>query len=232
MVQRTTSRSGLRVVIVEDHVLFAESLELALTVEGYDVRRVLLPEREQSPGALLSSVTRQRPRVALLDLDLGSFGSGEKLIAPLASVGINVVVVTASVDRARWGEAIRLGARKVLAKSRPLNDILATIRRINQGLQVMTREEREELLEAWVSQRSHLVDMQGRLDLLTVREREVLAHLMRGRTVREIAAAGVVSEATVRTQVKAILAKLEVTSQIAAVGLAHQVEWRPPQLAV
>ena len=74
--------------------------------------------------------------------------------------------------------------------------------------------------------------MQGRLDQLTVREREVLAHLMRGRTVREIATVGVVSEATVRTQVKAILAKLDVTSQIAAVGLAHQVGWRPPQLAV
>ncbi len=175
---------------------------------------------------------RQRPRVALLDLDLGRFGNGEKLIAPLASAGINVVVVTASVDRARWGEAVRFGARKVLAKSRPLNDILATVRRINQGLQVMTREEREELLEAWVTERSHLVDLQGRLDQLTVREREVLAHLMRGRTVREIATVGVVSEATVRTQVKAILAKLEVTSQIAAVGLAHQVGWRPPQLAV
>jgi DNA-binding NarL/FixJ family response regulator len=96
----------------------------------------------------------------------------------------------------------------------------------------MTREEREELLEAWVTERSHLVGMQGRLDQLTVREREVLAHLMRGRTVREIATVGVVSEATVRTQVKAILAKLDVSSQIAAVGLAHQVGWRPPQLAV
>lgn len=52
---------------------------------------------------------------------------------------------------------------------------------------------------------------------------------MAGRTVREIAIDGVVSEATVRTQVKAILAKLEVTSQLAAVGLAHRVGWRPAQ---
>jgi two-component system, NarL family, nitrate/nitrite response regulator NarL len=118
----------------------------------------------------------------------------------------------------------------VLAKSRPLNDVLATVRRINQGLQVMAPAEREELLAAWSSERAHLVDLQGRLDRLTVREREVLAHLMKGRTVREIAAVGVVSEATVRTQVKSILAKLEVTSQLAAVGLAHQVAWRPPVL--
>jgi DNA-binding NarL/FixJ family response regulator len=226
----TTSRSSLRIVILEDHVLFAESLELALTVEGYDVRRIMIPDHAQSPSALIAHVTRQRPRVVLLDLDLGQFGYGEQLIAPLALAGINVVVVTGSVDRARWGEAIRLGARKVLAKSRPLNDVLATVRRINQGLQVMAPAEREELLAAWSSERAHLVDLQGRLDRLTIREREVLAHLMKGRTVREIAAVGVVSEATVRTQVKSILAKLEVTSQLAAVGLAHQVAWRPPVL--
>jgi hypothetical protein len=41
----------------------------------------------------------------------------------------------------------------------------------------------------------------------------------------------VVSVATVRTQVKSILAKLEVTSQLAAVGLAHQVDWKAPVAA-
>jgi two-component system, NarL family, nitrate/nitrite response regulator NarL len=221
-------RSACRIVIVEDHVLFAESLELALTVEGYDVRRAGIPEREQSPGPLVTAVLRQRPRIALLDLDLGRFGEGEQLIDPLARGGVNVVVVTASVDQARWGEAIRHGARKVLSKARPLNDILATVRRLNQGLQVMTPEEREQLLDAWTKQRAHLVELRDRLALLTHREREVLAHLMAGRTVREIAALGVVSEATVRTQVKAILAKLEVTSQLAAVGMAHHVGWQPP----
>jgi two-component system nitrate/nitrite response regulator NarL len=38
----------------------------------------------------------------------------------------------------------------------------------------------------------------------------------------------VVSEATLRTQVKSILAKLEVTSQLAAVAVAHQAQWQPP----
>ena len=228
MPRPATSRSQFRVVIVEDHALFAESLELTLTVEGYDVRRVTVPDKEQAPGALITAITRRRPRVVLLDLDLGRFGDGEKLIAPLAHAGINVVVVTASIDRARWGEAVRHGARKVLAKSRPLNDILATVRRLNQGLQVMSSEEREELLETWARERSSLVELEARLDQLTVREREVLAHLMKGHTVREIAEAGVVAEATVRTQVKSILAKLEVSSQLAAVGMAHEIGWRAP----
>ena len=63
-----------------------------------------------------------------------------------------------------------------------------------------------------------------------IRETEVLGHLMKGRAVRQIAERGAVSEATVRTQVKSILAKLEVTSQLAAVGVAHRVGWRPPLL--
>ena len=51
---------------------------------------------------------------------------------------------------------------------------------------------------------------------------------MRGRAVREIAGLSVVSEATVRTQVKSILAKLEVSSQLAAVGMAHEIGWQAP----
>jgi hypothetical protein len=46
--------------------------------------------------------------------------------------------------------------------------------------------------------------------------------------VRDIARVGVVSEATVRSQVKMILAKLDLTSQLAAVGAAHMVGWRSP----
>lgn len=225
---RPTSRSQIRIVIVEDHVLFAESLELALTVEGYDVRRVTLPTHAGSTGSVLASVIRQNPRIVLLDLDLGTFGDGSRMIAPLAKAGINVVVVTASAERVRWGEALRNGARTVLPKARPLNDILSVVRRIGQGLPVMDVEERESLLRLWHQRNAELAELQSKIDLLTPREAEVLGMLMAGHTVHLIATMSVVSEATVRTQVKSILAKLEVSSQIAAVGLAHHLGWHPP----
>ena len=221
-------RAEQRVVIVEDHKLFAEAIDLALSVEGYDVRRVDVPADGYSPGALVATIARQRPRVVLLDLDLGRFGDGLRLIEPVARSGANVVVVTGSNDLARWGDAVRSGARKVLSKSQPLRDILATVRRITAGLPVMDREEREELVGAWSRQRFESQGQRERLDLLTGREREVLGHLMKGRPVREIAGLSVVSEATVRTQVKSILAKLEVSSQLAAVGMAHEIGWKAP----
>jgi two-component system nitrate/nitrite response regulator NarL len=223
-----SARAQMRILIVEDHMLFAESLELVLSVEGYDVRRIPVPDTASSPGTLLSSLVRLQPRIVLLDLDLGRFGDGTRLIAPLATTGINVVVLTSSTDRSQWGEAIRCGARTVLSKTQPLSCVLATVRRINAGLPVLTFEDREDLLRAWRQQRSELRESLGKLSLLTARESQVLGHLMKGRTVHDIAVQSVVSEATVRTQVKSILSKLEVSSQLAAVGLAHEVGWKPP----
>lgn len=223
----TTPRSKLRVAILEDHALFAESLELALSLEGYDVSRIPIAA-DATPQAALAAVYAARPQIVLLDLDLGRIGDGVRLIAPMAKAGINVVLVTASNDRARWGEGLRNGARRVLSKSQPLNDILSTVRRLHQGLPVMDRQEREELITYWRERGLERVALHRRLALLTPREETVLGELMHGRTVRDIAAESVVSEATVRTQVKAILAKLEVSSQIAAVGLANTAGWRPP----
>ncbi|WP_082623949.1 response regulator transcription factor [Nocardioides sp. Soil805] len=220
------AKSRSRVLIIEDHTLFAESLEVALSLEGYDVRRLPLPDEGGSLATLRSTALRTNPRIVLLDLDLGRFGDGAALIAPLSRAGANVVVVTSSVDRARWGGCVRSGARKVLSKSGPLQDTLATVRRLHQGLPVMSAEELEGLLSAWGADAVENQDKRRRLETLTPRERQVLAQLMDGHTVREIATTSVVSEATVRTQVKSILAKLEVSSQLAAVGLAHKAGWQ------
>jgi two-component system nitrate/nitrite response regulator NarL len=223
-----TPRSQLKVLLIEDHALFAESLELALNLEGYAVRRIPIPESGGSAQSILATVLRIRPRIVLLDLDLGRLGDGLRLITPMVKAGVNVVVVTASNDQARWGECLRHGARKVLSKSQPLNDILSTVRRINQGFPVIGHEEREALIAIWHAQNQERAAMQARLARLTPREEAVLGELILGHTVREIATRSVVSEATVRTQVKSILAKLEVSSQLAAVGLANHAGWRPP----
>ncbi len=221
-----SARGDHRVLIIDDHMLFAESLELALSLEGYDARRLELPEEGGSMATVRSLALRANPRTVLLDLDLGRFGDGANLIAPLAHTGVNVVVLTASEDLGRWGGCMRMGARKVLPKSGALQQALATVRRLHQGLPVTQREELEGLLDAWSRERRINDDLRRRLDLLTPRERQVLGALIEGHTVRTISERSVVAEATVRTQVKSILGKLQVSSQLAAVGMAHQVGWR------
>lgn len=218
------------VAVVEDHLLFAEALEVALTLEGHDVRRLPVSGDTMTSGQLLANLLRIRPGVILLDLDLGPAGDGARLVEPLTRAGSAVVVVTGSIDPGRAGECLRYGARAVLPKSTPLSSILAAIRLIGEGRPVMSREERDRLIAEFHQEKANVQALRRRLDLLTTREREVLAHLMTGLPVREIATRSFVSEATVRTQVKSILAKLEVSSQLAAVGAAHKAAWRPPVL--
>jgi DNA-binding NarL/FixJ family response regulator len=222
------NRSRLRVLILDDHALFAECLDLALTTSGHDVQKAELPVNPARSAKLLATVCRNRPDVVVLDLDLGAFGDGARLIPSLVQSGAAVVVVTADENHARWGECMRYGARKVMSKSAPLNEIVATLRRLGDGLTVLQPMEREELLQRWHENRVQEQALRARFNQLTVRESEVLGHLTHGRTVRDIATFSVVSEATVRTQVKSILSKLGVSSQIAAVAVAHQVDWRSP----
>jgi DNA-binding NarL/FixJ family response regulator len=224
-----------RVALVEDHSLFAESLEIALRQDGLDARRVITPgaddrEVRSTPG-LLRAVRRVAPHVVLLDLALGPYGNGLPLIRPLVSDGTPVVVVTSTLDRVRWGECLRHGARKVVAKTAPLGDIVGSIRRIADGRPVMTPQQRDELIACWRREATTVREMRQRLERLTPREAQVLRELMAGHQVGEIARTWFVSETTVRTQVKAILTKLEVRSQLAAVGLAHRAGWQPPDAA-
>jgi two-component system, NarL family, nitrate/nitrite response regulator NarL len=219
--------SEANVVIIDDHQLFAQSLEIALTAAGHEAERVELPV-SSSTGPLISKVLNRRPKLLLLDLDLGPYGDGFALIEPISRAGTDVVVVTGTEEPGRWARAVMSGARKVLAKTSPLSTVVTTVDRLLKGLPVMTREERDLLLSAWTKQREGNEQLWDMFDQLTLRESEVLGLLMQGHTVRDVARHSNTAETTVRTQVKSILAKLEVSSQLAAVGLAYQVGWRAP----
>lgn len=216
-----------RITIVEDHELFAEALDVALTLEGHEIHRVSIDHQAPQAEKLVEAILRSRPSIILLDLNLGTVANGARVIQPLTAAGAAVVVVTASIDRARWGECLFYGARTVLSKSTPLNTILATIRMIGEQRRVLPREERDRLVACFHAAKGTAVNRRARFETLSIREREILHHLMNGKQVRDIARESFVSEATVRTQVKSILAKLGVSSQLAAVTLALREDWRP-----
>jgi len=116
----------------------------------------------------------------------------------------------------------------VISKAVLFDVILDTVRRVGDGLPVMSREERQQLLDAWRESSAEEAEIRRRFEQITRREAEVLGLLMAGQQVNEIASSRFVSESTVRTQVKSVLAKLQVRSQLSAVGLAHRIGWSPP----
>ncbi|HEX6150726.1 response regulator transcription factor [Nocardioides sp.] len=217
------------VLVVDDHALFSDAVALALATGGRTVHRVRLETAGRSPSRLLASALRIQPDIALLDLDLGRYGDGRDLIRPLSRSGVDVVVVTGHIDEADWGGCLRNGARAVVPKHRPLAELISVVHRLEAGEPVLDPGEYHRLTSLWQARLAEDDDHRRRLARLTPREREVLGELMAGRTIREIADSDVVSEATVRTQVRTILHKLGVSTQIAAVGMAHRVSWNAPE---
>ena len=223
------STSPFRVTVVDDHTLFAESLVIALRHWAIDARSVGPSSPTTTSANLVRAILDTRPRVVLLDLDLGLVGDPMDLVSTLADEGgISVVGVTGSSDLARYGAALARGADAVIPTSASFRHVVETVERTRDGLSVMSESQRRQLLLAYREAAELDRDLRVRFSRITRREAEVLGQLMVGRQVTEIARTRFVSEATVRTQVKSILAKLQVSSQLTAVGLAHEVGWQPP----
>lgn len=227
VIGQPASSAALRIALVDDHLLFGQAMAIALKMRGNEVLRPVLPAERGLLSTVATSIELFGPDVALVDLDLGRAGDGVSLVRDLADRDIAVLVLTGSSDRYRWGAALHRGARAVIEKTGPLDEIFVAIRRVSEGASIMAPEDREVLIRRWLGREREQGLLRERLSRLTAGEGEVLTQLTLGHTVTEIAASRTVSEATVRTQVRSVLAKLEVSSQIAAVGMAHQAGWPP-----
>ena len=212
------------VLIVDDHALLAHSLAMALRSEGAAVTVAEVTTAE----AALQAAADAAPDVVLLDLDLGAF-VGDDLVAPLAAGGAHVIVVSGTNDRLRLAQCVERGASGLLPKSTPFDALLAAVRDAAMLQSLLGPQERTALLAELRSERAARRERLARFDRLTPREQQVLAALVAGKGVETIRVEWHVSEATVRTQIRGVLTKLGVRSQLAAVAEAHRAGWHPPE---
>ena len=173
------------------------------------------------PRELPALVRRRGTCLVLLDLDLGRGSDGLALVAPLCAEGARVLVVSGTTHRAALGAAVESGAVGWVGKSAPFGDLVAAVRRAAEGRTVVDSAARAPLLDELARHRQRARDNASALARLSPRETDVLAELVLGRTATQIAADHVVSVATVRTQIRAVLTKLGVSSQLAAAALAR-----------
>ena len=211
-----------RILIVEDHELLAQSVTYALRAEGMDVERV----DEISPEHVLAAAQRFEPTVVLLDLHLDSGGeTGLDLIEPLRDRGAFVVMVTGETDRIQLAECIEAGAIGVVSKFDPFDHLVASVREAAELGTLMSTAQQQDLLAELRRQRAEDERRQAPFLRLTVREQQVLAGLMDGKSAETIATESYVTMATVRSQIRALLMKLGVNSQLAAVSAARKAGW-------
>jgi DNA-binding NarL/FixJ family response regulator len=214
--------SPASLLIVDDHQVFAEGLEVLFRAEP-DFGPVAAVS---DPGQVIGAVRSQAPDVVIMDVHLGD-GNGIGLTAQLMTQPAPPVVVmlTAYSDTATAADAIRAGAMGFVSKDGPAEHIVTAVRAAVLGgtwfpaglLGVML-----------ASARDPLADPFGQpLGQLTDREREVLRLMVSGLDRKSIATRLCRSPDTVKTHIRNIAAKLGTQSATEAVAVALDAGLRP-----
>lgn len=218
-----------RVAVASDHHLVAESVRAALLSRNFDVVVVRWPTIEEPWGNDSLRRLRRRwvvgppPDVGVVLSDLASIS--QVLGAQLLVRGLDVpwLVLSGAPTGPAWGALYDQGATLVVPPDTGLDLLCELLGDLSAGRPPREQAARRELIRSWRSFARRSGELRARLDSLTGREDEVLQQLYEGLAVRTIAERADVTESTVRSQVKAILRKLDVNSQIAAVAAYQEV---------
>ncbi|MBP2706557.1 response regulator transcription factor [Microbispora sp. RL4-1S] len=202
-------------LIVDDHEVVRHGLRFVLDQEdGVEVVGDCA-----SGERALAVIPVLRPDVVLLDMVMPGLDGLAVLRrlndAPEAGRPA-VIVLTSFLDDDRVVRAVRLGALSYLPKTTAVDRVVEAVRAAAVGGSVL-----EPGVAALLVERVRRGDPRRPLDLLTPREREVLAELARGRSNSEISRALRMGRETVKTHVSSILAKLGLSdrTQAAIFGL-------------
>ncbi|MCR6493801.1 response regulator transcription factor [Cellulomonas sp. P24] len=222
----TLPRPGtIRVLLVDDQALLRMGFRLVLEAED-DLDVV----GEAADGATaVDMAAALRPDVVLMDVrmpGMNGIDATERIVASWPSTRV-MILTTFDLDEYAFA-ALRVGASGFLLKDARPADLIGAIRAVASGDAVVSPRVTRRMLEMFsehlprpgAADRSDGLD--PRLHGLTAREVEVLGALADGLSNAEIAERFVLAEATVKTHVGRILAKLGLRDRVQAVVLAYE----------
>jgi DNA-binding NarL/FixJ family response regulator len=167
---------------------------------------------------------RRRPDVVLMDIkmpDLDGLEATRRILADTHAATAVLILTTFDLDEYVY-EALRAGASGFLLKDAPPEQLIAAIHTLAAGEALIAPAITKRLIEQFARTAPRSGPSTAALEELTARELEVLVLIARGLSNREIASTLVLSEATVKTHVKRVLAKLDVRDRVHAVVLAYE----------
>jgi FixJ family two-component response regulator len=193
------------VFIVDDDTSFRQAIERLVRTGGYAVQTFA------SATEFLQFARPDEPGCVLLDLDMPGL-SGLELQSALARVAnpLPIVFLTGKGSISTTVQAMRAGAEDFLTKPTKKQVLFAAIERA-LARDAQARE-----------QHARRRELQARFDALTPREREVLAHVLRGHLNKQTAADLEASERTIKMHRANLMAKLQVQSVAELAHLAHE----------
>lgn len=202
-----TQRKEIRLLIADDHAMILEGL--AATIARQKDMRVVAKAADGLEAVDLWKM--HRPDVVLLDLRMPKL-KGVGVIREIRDedVSARVIVHTTYDTDEEIYQAMRAGAKAYLLKDAPLEELLECIRKVHAGQTCVPPA-----LGAKLAAR-----MSG--EGLTGREIDVLKLLGKGRSNKEIGSALFISETTVKSHVRSMFTKLQVTSRTEAIAAASR----------
>lgn len=204
----------IRIVVVDDHALFRRGLVGLLSeMENFNV----VGEASNGEEAL-GVIARKEPDVVLLDINMPGM-SGIETLSALRRQGLKsqVLMLTISQQEEDLLGAIRAGAQGYLLKNAEPETLQTTIKQVMAGKSVLAPEVTAQVFRLVRS------GQLGSSNILTEREVEVLCNLARGLTTSQTGSEMFISENTVKTHIRHILEKLEVSNRAEAVARASQL---------
>ena len=223
-----TSRAGapIRVLLVDDQALLRMGFRLVLEAED-DL--VVVGEAGDGDQAVQQAVAL-RPDVVLMDVRMPGTNGIEataRLVARLPQCRV-VILTTFDLDEYAFA-ALRAGASGFLLKDARPAELVAAIRAVATGDAVVSPRVTRRMLEMFAGDlpapdapAAPARRTDPRMDSLTARELEILRAVAEGLSNAEIAARFVLSEATVKTHVGRVLAKLGLRDRVQAVVMAYE----------
>lgn len=243
----------IRVLVVDDHRIFAESLAAALAAEpdvevsaaGSGPAALRCLERAAAEGRrfdvmlidadLGGNVPGSRPAVPVHDGDEEGLVDGISLVAGVRSArqqpGVRTVVLAERDDPRRAALALQAGASGWVAKDCSLSRLLTVIRGVLRDETHLPPALLTGVLRELTAARKHRTESERLVESLTPREREVLRCMVAGLGRKAVAERLFLSPHTVRTHMQNVLGKLGVHSTLAAVALARRAGIGPVDLA-
>ena len=210
----------IRVLVVDDQELVRAGFCVILdTADG-----IAVAGEAADGAAAVAQAAALRPDVVLMDVRMPGMDGLEatrRITAGPAGRPRVVMLTTFDLDDYVY-EALRAGASGFLLKDSPRADLIAAVRAAAAGDALLAPSVTRRLIEAFARRPPEAAPSPARLASVTARERDVLLLLARGRSNAEIAVALFVSEATVKTHVGNLLAKLGLRDRVQAVILAYE----------
>jgi DNA-binding NarL/FixJ family response regulator len=216
--------TGPRVVIADDQGLVRTGFRMILASGGIEV------VGEAADGAEAVAVVReQRPDVVLMDIrmpNMDGLEAARRILEQFPDCRV-LMLTTFDLDRYVYA-AIAAGASGFLLKDVTPEHLVAAVRLVDTGDALLAPSITRRLVERFAAgDQGHVPAaaspaVHRDLTVLTPREREVLTLMGRGRSNAELAEALTLSEATVKTHVARIFAKLALRDRAQAVVLAYE----------